>query len=223
MSSVKPLLVFDMDGVLVEVKESYRESIRATVKHFTGVEPTHDEIQAYKDAGGWNNDWKLSQRLCLDLGMEIPYETVIATFNEFFFGVGGGPGLMQRERWIATSGELERLNERYDFAVFTGRLREEAMMTIRRFASHLRWYAIIGDDDVVQSKPHPDGLLQLKASHPVGPIFYLGDTIDDARAGQAAQVPFIAVLGPGGKFDGFSPAGTIQNILELEEFLANHG
>ena len=30
------VLVFDMDGVLVDVTESYREAIRQTVSYFTG-------------------------------------------------------------------------------------------------------------------------------------------------------------------------------------------
>ncbi len=30
------LIVFDMDGVLVDVSESYRETIVRTVEHFTG-------------------------------------------------------------------------------------------------------------------------------------------------------------------------------------------
>ncbi len=30
------MLIFDMDGVLVDVTESYRAAIQATVKHFTG-------------------------------------------------------------------------------------------------------------------------------------------------------------------------------------------
>ena len=30
------MLVFDMDGVLVDVTESYRETIVQTVEHFTG-------------------------------------------------------------------------------------------------------------------------------------------------------------------------------------------
>ena len=41
----QPLIVFDMDGVLVDVTESYRESIAQTVKHFTGVEVTREQIQ----------------------------------------------------------------------------------------------------------------------------------------------------------------------------------
>ena len=49
-----------MDGVLVDVSESYRATIQATVKHFTGLEPTHEEIQDWKNRGGWNDDWALS-------------------------------------------------------------------------------------------------------------------------------------------------------------------
>ena len=33
----KPILVFDMDGVLVDVTASYRETIARTVEHFTGA------------------------------------------------------------------------------------------------------------------------------------------------------------------------------------------
>ena len=32
----RTILVFDMDGVLVDVSESYRETIARTVEHFTG-------------------------------------------------------------------------------------------------------------------------------------------------------------------------------------------
>jgi HAD superfamily phosphatase len=32
------VIVFDMDGVLVEVTQSYREAIRETVRHFTGAD-----------------------------------------------------------------------------------------------------------------------------------------------------------------------------------------
>ncbi len=36
MSDLGQMLVFDMDGVLVDVTESYRETIVKTVEHFTG-------------------------------------------------------------------------------------------------------------------------------------------------------------------------------------------
>ncbi len=58
----KDLLIFDMDGVLVDVNASYRATIQATVKHFSNYEPSHDEIQDWKNRGGWNDDFGCSPR-----------------------------------------------------------------------------------------------------------------------------------------------------------------
>jgi HAD superfamily hydrolase (TIGR01549 family) len=146
---------------------------------------------------------------------------VIEVFNEYFFGREGQPGLMERERWIAEAGVLERLNQVYDFAIFTGRLHEEAQITLRRFGSHLRWFAVLGDDNVAHSKPHPDGLQQLQTRHPAGVAWYLGDSIDDGRAAAAAGVPFIGISVPGGRFEGLSPKAVLGSINELERFLQN--
>ena len=41
----QPILIFDMDGVLADVTESYRETIARTVAHFTGASPTPERIQ----------------------------------------------------------------------------------------------------------------------------------------------------------------------------------
>ncbi len=65
---VKDLIVFDMDGVLVDVSESYRAAIQATVHHFTGQEPTNDEVQTWKNKGGYNDDWKLSHHMIQERG-----------------------------------------------------------------------------------------------------------------------------------------------------------
>jgi HAD superfamily phosphatase len=213
----KPMLVFDMDGVLVEVKQSYRESIRATVAHFTGRDVPHEVIQHYKNQGGWNNDWKLSKELCSVYGKEIPYDTVVEVFNQYFFGHDGKPGLIEKEVWIDTTGTLARLSERFDFAIFTGRVFEEAQITLRRHGAHLNWVEVIGDDNVTHSKPHPEGLLRLAEKYNV--VYYLGDTVDDAKASKAAGIPFIAITAPGGNFAAFSPAHFIHSINDLEKVL----
>jgi HAD superfamily phosphatase len=98
-----------MDGVLAEVTESYREAIVQTVEHFTGKGIQRDLIQDYKNQGGWNNDWALSQKIASDLGVEIPYQTVVDYFNEIFIGPNHGDGLIQREQWFPKPGLLERL------------------------------------------------------------------------------------------------------------------
>ncbi len=191
---VEGILVFDMDGVLVEVSESYRETIVQTVKHFSGLTISRDLIQEYKNQGGWNNDWALSQRILADNGHLVDYDTVVEQFNRIFFGHDGVEGLINREVWFDTGGTLARLAARYRLAIFTGRLRYEADVTLRRSAAHLTFDPIVCADDVSHPKPHPEGLLKIAAAYPGRKIFYLGDTVDDARSASAAGVPFIGVV-----------------------------
>lgn len=189
------VLVFDMDGVLVDVSDSYRETIRETVKLFTGRDVSKEAIQDYKNAGGWNNDWALSQKIISDFGREVDYVTVVDEFQKIFFGDNGTPGLILRERWIASDDLLHRLAERFRLAIFTGRTQAEAGVTLHRFGHDDTFSPIIADDDVKIGKPAPDGLLQIMTEHPQAKLWYVGDTVDDARSAKAAHVPFIGIAG----------------------------
>jgi HAD superfamily phosphatase len=188
--TAREVVVFDMDGVLVDVRESYREAIMRTVKYFTGTEIPNERIQELKNEGGWNNDWALSQKICRDLGFEIDYETVVAYFQSIFFG---DDGLITRERWLAKPGVLEQLNEVYRLAIFTGRTREEAGFTLDRYAKPGMFDPIITTDDVVRGKPDPEGLHLVAKQAPGAKLWYVGDTVDDARAARTAGVPFIGI------------------------------
>jgi HAD superfamily hydrolase (TIGR01548 family) len=187
------IIVFDMDGVLAEVTESYREAIVQTVEYFTGQRIARELVQQYKNAGGWNNDWALSQRICADLGTDIKYGTVVDYFNEIFLGKNG-EGLIRRESWIPAPGLLESLMTRFGLAVFTGRLRYELDITLNRFAPAMRFDPIVCAEHVVKGKPAPDGLLAIQRMKPGRKLWFVGDTIDDARSASAAGVPFIGVL-----------------------------
>ncbi len=186
------LIVFDMDGVLTEVSESYRAAIVHTVEHFTGQHITRDLIQEYKNQGGWNNDWALSQKIAADLGVEVEYGDIVSQFNERFLGKNGD-GLIRRELWIPRDGLLQRLLEKYELGIFTGRLRYEADISLTRFASDVRFDPIICSDDVANGKPAPDGLYSIQRMKPGRKLVYVGDTVDDARSASAAGVPFVGI------------------------------
>jgi HAD superfamily hydrolase (TIGR01548 family) len=71
------LLIFDMDGVLIDVSKSYRKTIQQTIQiyleTFLGFERssggwiTDEEISLFKSAGGFNNDWDLTSGFLLYL------------------------------------------------------------------------------------------------------------------------------------------------------------
>ncbi len=208
------LIVFDMDGVLTEVSESYREAIVQTVEHFTGKRITRDLIQQYKNQGGWNNDWALSQKIASDLGAEIEYAKVVDRFNELFLGVNGD-GLIKRESWFPKPGLLDRLTQRHELAIFTGRLRYEADISLRRFASELRFDPIMCADNVTRSKPAPDGLHAIQQMKPAWKLTYVGDTVDDARCARAAGVPFIGIAA-----EAHSRRADLVRLFEEEQAIA---
>lgn len=68
--TAKKLIVFDMDGVLIDVSNSYRDTVRQTAKLFFKSAPSSEklpqplfplaDLAAVKQGGGLNNDWDLS-------------------------------------------------------------------------------------------------------------------------------------------------------------------
>jgi len=67
-------LVFDIDGVLIDVRDSYREGVCRTVQfyfkeilRFQGLQNliNPEEVEYFKMAGGFNNDWDLSSAVVL--------------------------------------------------------------------------------------------------------------------------------------------------------------
>jgi HAD superfamily hydrolase (TIGR01548 family) len=211
------VLVFDMDGVLVEVTESYRETIVRTVEHFTGQTITRESIQDYKNQGGWNNDWLLSEKICHDLGVDIPYATIVEYFNYLFLD----QGLIHRERWIPADGLLDRLSEKCELAIFTGRTTVEAEITLNREGVRDR-FLLITTDDVEREKPAPDGLLKIAGMRPSKKLLYVGDTVDDARCAGAAKVPFIGIAASASPrrdelLELFRQEGAIQILRDVNE------
>lgn len=224
----RQLIVFDMDGVLVDVTESFRETIVRTVEHFTGKTISRAEIQEYKNQGGFNDDWHLSHHVITQHGVAVDYYTVVDYFQGLFHGNGtDGPGLILRERWLAGDGLFDRLGARFDLALFTGRLRWEAEFTLRRFAPALRFDPIIGMEDVAAHKPAPDGLLKIAAAAGARKIWYVGDTVDDARCARAAAVPFIGIASPvsprraelAALFESENAVAVLDDINQLESVL----
>jgi HAD superfamily phosphatase len=222
----RPVLVFDMDGVLVDVSASYRAAIIETIRHFTGVTATPDSVQEWKNRGGYNNDWVLCHHYCRELGVELAYDKVVDYFNEVFFG-RNNDGLIAREQWVPRDGLLERLRQRYRLAIFTGRNRRELEATLERFVREPLFDVIITSDDIDRGKPEPDGLIEIRRRTGEEIAAFLGDTVDDAASARGAGVPFIGIAAAGAPLRDRllaalreqGAAAVIENVNEIEEVL----
>jgi HAD superfamily phosphatase len=220
------LIIFDVDGVLLDVHGSYHQSIIDTVYFFTGHRATHVEIHAWKNRTGYNDDWRLSTDWIASLGKGVSYEKVKAQFEKFYWGTRTRPGNVTKERWLITHNRLERWSERAELALFTGRTRRELSHTLKDTVAHGIFRRAVTMDDVKKGKPDPEGLKLLLKGLPPSDALYLGDNIDDALSAKRARVPFLGVLPHGSDAHSARAARLrelgaltiLHNVRDLEKF-----
>ena len=86
-------VVLDVDGVLVDVADSYRRAIVETVEHVYGETIPRTEVQQFKDAGGFNNDWELTDAVALFLlARREGFDLDLAAYTDAIDVSGGGLG-----------------------------------------------------------------------------------------------------------------------------------
>ncbi|MFB6195645.1 MAG: TIGR01548 family HAD-type hydrolase [Haloplanus sp.] len=84
-------VVLDVDGVLVDVADSYRRAIVESVAHCYDDTIRKDDIQQFKDAGGFNNDWELTHAAALFvLARREGLDRSVETFTDEVAATGGG-------------------------------------------------------------------------------------------------------------------------------------
>ncbi len=188
-------LLFDVDGVLVDVSGSYREAIRQTAAAY-GVTVTGEEIAAAKARGNANNDWVLTRALLAAHGVDVPLAEVTEQFERLYQGHGGTPGLKLTERPRFTRAELERLRARLPLALVTGRPRRDAMELLERegWMDLFSTAVCMGE---TAAKPDPAPVHAALTRLGVRAAWMIGDTVDDARAARAAGVVPLGMVAPG--------------------------
>lgn len=187
------VIVFDVDGVLVDVRLSFLKSVLDTVRFFTGKRVTWRELYRWKAKPGFNDDWKTSHAWVTALGFNHSFEEVKTKFQEFYWGKSFN-GNVAKEKWLLSKPLLRRLSKRSELCIFTGRNRQELDHTLDRLGIRPFFKQIVTADDVAHGKPDPEGLLRILHGRSPDRAVYVGDNIDDAVAAQRADVPFIGLL-----------------------------
>ncbi len=189
-------LLFDMDGVLADVRRSYREAIARTCASF-GVEAGNDLIEAVKAAGQANDDWALTHRVLARAGVRASLAEVTARFEELYQGAGDEPGLRRHETLIPSRELIEGLARRFRLGVVTGRPRADAERFLREQGVRGLFGAVVCREDA-PLKPDPAPVRVALERLDARTAWMLGDTPDDVRAAAGAGVVPVGVVPPGG-------------------------
>ena len=195
---------FDMDGVLVDVSRSYRRAIEETATHFTGREIVPGTTERYKNAGGFNDDWKLTHAIVSDIGIQVPFSRIVEEFQRRYRGERWD-GLITEESSLILTQTLETLAARdCVMGVVTGRPDAEARFAIDRFGWK-QYFPLVVSREKQEGRPKPDpfplqrALAILDAAgRRVLPeeAVYIGDTVDDMVAARAAGLWAVGIVPP---------------------------
>ena len=191
------ILIFDVDGVLVDVRGTYWRSALDTVRHITGKRVTYSELHRWKSKPGFNDDWSMVSAWVSSLGHPTSYEEARAAFERFYWGSDVKPGNVRNEKLMVTPRQIEKWAQSFELNLFTGRTRQEFSFTFERWPATKYFRTIVTMDDA-KKKPHPEGLHIILGQRDPSTALYLGDNIDDALAARDAGVPFMAIIAPGG-------------------------
>jgi len=84
-------VVLDVDGVLVDVADSYRRAVVETVEFVHGEPVERAALQPFKNAGGFNNDWLLTDAIAYYvLARQQGLDTAVEAFTDEIKTRGGG-------------------------------------------------------------------------------------------------------------------------------------
>ena len=188
-------LLFDLDGVIADVEDSYRRCVLETAATF-GVEVTREELATMVLAGDANNDWVLTQRILTGRGVEVSLDDVTEAYQKVYLGTPNTPGLRESERLLVPRDVLSRLADRLPLAIVTGRPREEAEWFLDKEGLTDLFRAVVCMEDG-PLKPDPAPVRAAASRLRVERTWMVGDTPDDIRSAAGAGSVPIGVVAPG--------------------------
>ena len=204
------IIIFDVDGVLIDVTKSYHYSIYDAVKYFSKEKP-REELLDIKFSFNINNDWDASvagilyaesglplpefkeiflpysqsleemYKFAIKKGIKLPeYDQLVKVFEDFYHEH------REKEEMIFPYDVLERMRKKSDIlGVITGRPFDDLDYSFKKFDLYKYFDYIITEDDIPQ--PH----LRKPSSYPLklffekvdfdNPVFYIGDTRADQK------------------------------------------
>lgn len=193
VTSPEALILFDLDGTLIDTTELILASFEFTLaRHLPGYQPTREQLIATFGLSLPKTLRDMAREAAVP-DPEAVGDAMLVTYREF-----------QRERHDGLVQPIEGVTEMLDALAAAGRVMGVVTSKMEPYARHgMRLYDLeryfgvgVFHDDTDRHKPDPAPLLLAASRAGVDPAnaVYVGDSIHDVAAGRAAGMRTIAAL-----------------------------
>ena len=208
------LIIFDLDGTLVDSQEGIVHSIQHMIDYFQLPVKTPQEIRSYIGTGVED----LVRKSTGSKGKIIP-EGSIKYFKDTFKQIGNVyarlyPNVIEILEYFKNKKKVIITNRQYDMAV----------ATLQHFNIEKYFTDLTGGDDIDCMKPSSCPLVKSIKKYDIekNKTIIVGDMAIDIIAGQSAGIYTCACMGGIGKKDDIKKAGPdfmIEDLIELKRIV----
>jgi len=169
--------IFDVDGVIVDVRDSYHHAIKETAEFFLGREVPLKAVKEIKFGRAINNDWDATYEVIKEFGGSADYDELVKKFTDIY------ESLKYKEKQLLSREFFLSVKEHgVPLGIVTGRPKADLDFVLERFDLKDLFEVTVDEDDVVDKnlrKPHPFPLHLCMDTLGADEGVYIGDNSAD--------------------------------------------
>ena len=197
---MKPTILFDLDGTVIDSTEAILDGFKVAFETFGGVVPSNEAIK--------NEIGHTLENMCLTLGVEEAKVDAHVHAYKMHYRV------ISCEKTILLEGAREAVIEASKFAtlgVVTTKTGEYSTILLEHMGLMKYFSVLIGREHVENPKPHAEPILKAlaKLEHDRSTTWMIGDTCMDIDSAKNAGVHSIAVT------SGYATHSMLQNCASF--------
>lgn len=194
----KDLIIFNIDETLIDIKKSSLLAIKKTLEYFLKKEIAIDEIIEIKSHTEINSNWDCVRVILEKYGQNISMDEIINVFQNLYYNSKDNAKnyLIDNEELLIDKKTLEELSEKYDFAIFTNRFKDEVNYSFKKLGIDKYFYYFVTADDLPKNmlKPHPQGCYEIINHCPHKTIKYFASQIKDIISANTAGIEVVGII-----------------------------
>jgi len=184
---IKPIILFDLDGTLIDSTEAILESFRF----------------AYDDNDTICNSSDQEIKNTIGYPLEVMFEQLGVTksdIEKYVLSYKKHYRIISNEKTVMLANAIEAIKEAYSFAtlgIVTTKTTQYSKILLENKGVMHYFSTIIGFQEVTHPKPHPEPILKALenlSARPSKDIYMIGDTTLDLIAAKEAGVSSVGVL-----------------------------